>query len=423
MMGSDSKFSPVDYNHTPDEMLQHLVEQGIINLSDVDKSMKQKELDKVLQNHPYSIYKDNRGRFCTYVADENSPRKVRAIAKSTEEKLNIALYEHYTGLSDKQRAKRITLAELYLEWSEFKAVHVKSSTMTRVISDWKKYYEGTDIVSIPICKLTPVMLDKWIHELIQRYDMKKTNFYNVRSIIVQELDYAVGIGIIDVNPMSSVKVDVKRRLRKDKKPSSDKKVFITDEVDAITRLAWTEFENSTRKSVLAPLAVIFLLYTGLRISEVCAIRYEDLIGSEYIYIQRMLERDSKQVVDHTKGNANDRLVPLVSKAQNIIEAARKRQQELGVSTEGYIFTITDNPVPYYAVSDLFRKYCKKLDIPPRSVHATRRTFISTLIDANININTIREIVGHSSEMTTLKNYCFDRSRESERLEKIENAFK
>ena len=92
MMGSDIKFSPVDYNHTPDEMLQHLVEQGIINLSDVDKSMKQKELDKVLQNHPYSIYKDNRGRFCTYVADENSPRKVRAIAKSTEEKLNIALY-------------------------------------------------------------------------------------------------------------------------------------------------------------------------------------------------------------------------------------------------------------------------------------------------------------------------------------------
>ena len=62
-MGSDSKFSPVDYNHTPDEMLQHLVEQGIINLSDVDKSMKQKELDKVLQNHPYSIYKDNRGAF------------------------------------------------------------------------------------------------------------------------------------------------------------------------------------------------------------------------------------------------------------------------------------------------------------------------------------------------------------------------
>lgn len=422
-MGLDSKNKTVDFNHTPDEMLQHLVEQGIISLSDVEQSMIQKELKKVLQQHPYSIYKDNRGRFCTYVTDENSPRKVRAIAKSTEEKLNIALYEHYTGLTDKQKAKRITLAELYPEWSEFKAVHVKSSTMSRVRSDWKKFYEGTDIVSIPICKLTPVMLDKWIHQLIKQHDMKKTNFYNARSIIIHELDYAVSIGIIDSNPMSSVKVDTKRRLRKDKKAPSEKKVFYPDEMESIIELAWKEFENSTRKSVLAPLAVIFLLYTGVRISEVCAVRYEDLTEQGYIYIQRMLERDSKQVVDHTKGNANDRFVPLVTKAQQVIEAARTRQMELGVSTDGYIFSITDDPVPYYAVSDLFRKYCRKLDIPPRGVHSTRRTYISTLIDAKVNLNTIREIVGHSSELTTLQNYCFDRSREAERLEKIENAFK
>lgn len=409
------------YNKSDSEILKHLCNEGIINLSDVEESMRKKDIEEVLSIHPYNIYQDSRKRWCTYVKDENSKNNRRLIAKTSLDDLHSALFAHYSGASEQVRYEKITLEELYPEWLNYKSKHVKSSTITKTQCDWNKFYKGTALANTQIRNMTVLMLDEWIHDTIQKYNMKKTCYHNVRSIITQELDYAVELGIINANPMKSVKVDVKRRLRKDRKKPSQQKVFLENEQKLFEERAWLEFRKSTRKSVLAPLAVVFLFYTGLRISEVCTVRYEDIDG-DYIYIQRMLERDSGNVVDHTKGNANDRMVPLVPQAIEVIEACQQRQRELGVSADGYIFSITDDYVPFYAVSDLFRKYCKILNLPPRSVHATRRTYISTLIDAGVNINTIREIVGHSSEITTYGNYCFDRKDESQKHDQIVNAF-
>ena len=68
-----------------------------------------------------------------------------------------------------------------------------------------------------------------------------------------------------------------------------------------------------------------------------------------------------------------------------------------------------------------RNYCDKLDIIHKNSHKTRKTFISALIDGKVNLNTIRELVGHADERTTLKNYCFDRNTEEGRQKQIENA--
>lgn len=57
----------------------------------------------------------------------------------------------------------------------------------------------------------------------------------------------------------------------------------------------------------------------------------------------------------------------------------------------------------------------------KNSHKTRKTYISALIDGKVNINTIREMVGHADERTTYNNYCFDRSTEDEKKALIENA--
>jgi hypothetical protein len=44
-----------------------------------------------------------------------------------------------------------------------------------------------------------------------------------------------------------------------------------------------------------------------------------------------------------------------------------------------------------------------------------------LIDGKININTVREMVGHADKRTTLKNYTFDVKTKSEKNKMIENA--
>lgn len=251
--------------------------------------------------------------------------------------------------------------------------------------------------------------------------MTKNQYYNVTVIIRQSLTYAVDMGIIKENLFLQVKIDGKRLFRRAKKKPNETQVFTQEETDEITALAWEDYHNRTKLYELAPLALLFQFQTGIRIGELCVLRYEDIENPDYIHIQRMFRRDSHEIVNHAKTANSDREVFLTTTAKRLISAARERQQELGVNSNGYIFSINNQPVPPRAISSLYKKYCHKIGTIHKSSHKARKTYISTLIDARVNINTIRETVGHSSERTTLNNYCFDRHTASENASLFENA--
>ena len=165
--------------------------------------------------------------------------------------------------------------------------------------------------------------------------------------------------------------------------------------------------------------MLFQFQTGLRIGEVCALKYEDIDGDKFL-VRRMYRAATKEVIDDTKGTFGERSVVLTDKAMEIIEAVNDRKQELGIDNE-YIFSLKDQPASYDALKDLYPSYCSKLDITNRSSHKSRKTFVSSLIDGGVNINTVREMVGHNDERTTLSCYCFDRNTDAERKNMIQNA--
>ena len=166
--------------------------------------------------------------------------------------------------------------------------------------------------------------------------------------------------------------------------------------------------------------MLFQFETGVRIGELVVLRYEDIEG-DFITVQRMYRRDSKEVVPYTKGTYGDRRVVLTSEAKRIIETCRKYQEENNCDSGGYIFSINGQPCSYAATADLYKKYCKQLGIEKKTSHKARKTVISALIDGNVNINSVREMVGHRDEKTTLSNYYYDRSTDEEKVKMIEAA--
>ena len=157
-----------------------------------------------------------------------------------------------------------------------------------------------------------------------------------------------------------------------------------------------------------------MFFTGTRVGEVCAIKYSDIEG-DILTVRRMLRHPGDVIVEHTKGEFGDRTVPLVPQALKLIEAAKERQQEENAVDDGYLFSMYDKPLLYTAVTKAFYRYCSMMGIEPKSSHKARKTFVSSLIDGGVNINTIRQIVGHTDERTTLNNYCYDRSDKNENL--------
>ena len=126
--------------------------------------------------------------------------------------------------------------------------------------------------------------------------------------------------------------------------------------------------------------------------------------------------------NRTKAGHGFRRVILTSLAKEIIEACRMRQIEEGLEDMEYIFMMNDHFKGFYdRLRKTFPSLCEKIGIPQNTPYSGRRTFISSLIDAQVNIRTIQNYVGHKDARTTLNNYCYDRSGREERARQLENA--
>lgn len=402
------------------EVLTHLLKSANLSLDDVAADMKKAERKEILEKHTAPITKGSDGRYRTYIKLENGKRK--QIAKSTIEKVEDALVDFYSDQLEKSSADKMTLELLYPRWMEYKKLHrAAPSYLRRIDIDWKRYYEGTDIVKTPLKQLDKLTLDIWCHELISESGRSKKAYYNASMIMRQILDFAVDSNYIQQNIFRQVKVNNKLVFDPEKKKDSELEVFTLEEVKMLCELAFEDF-NKGHSTVhkLAALTIPFQLQVGLRIGELCAVRYSDIQGDELI-VRRMYRTREKEVVDYLKGHHESRTVPLTTEALRIINLAKTYQQEHGLDDSGYIFSVTGEPLADSTISKLYRRYCLKIETPHKSSHKARKSFISALIDGKVNINTIREIVGHASEQTTYRCYCYDRKSKSERAALIEQA--
>lgn len=115
------------------------------------------------------------------------------------------------------------------------------------------------------------------------------------------------------------------------------------------------------------------------------------------------------VVDHTKTNAGLRDIPAIQEVTELVTEVKKANLTRH-STSEYLFIKKDGSKMHAkSVDRKIRTLCTRAGINPRSAHKLRKTFISTLIDAGMNIDTVRRIAGHKDESVTLSNYCFDQA--------------
>ena len=396
-------------NSSPEQILQFLQSEGIINVGVVETEMLRKEKQKALKKyHPYSITKVG-NRWQTFVRDESQKNNRRKVAKTNKDDLLDWLLIHY-GVETQETLKRTyTIENLYPEWLKFKALHVSESYIPRIETDWKKYYEGSEIVSVPIKSLTKLQLDAWIHETIKKHNMTKTAYFNMAVIIRQILDYAVDLDIIEDNLFRKVRVDGRRVFRRVPKKAGTTQVFSDDEIKSLFELAMYDYQNARLKAELAPLAVIFQFQTGLRIGEVCALQWDDIdvtVGVirvnktiQRIYLVDGEEKYTELIVDKPKTKNSLREIPMTRDLQALVRPLKKI-----VRGDFYVLTNAANPTEPRTYRSYFNKLQKVLGLPKMRFHGLRHSFATRCIESKCDYKTVSVLLGHSNISTTLNLY-------------------
>ena len=419
------KFDSIDL--ADKETLFRAVNNDIIDMNDVRNKVEMIERTKILEQHKYAITQGQDGSWRTYLPDSTNKNNRRQVKKSTKEKLDQAVIEYYRQLEKKGS---ITLEKLYPEWLQYYSLHTEVvGTVKRVTSDWNKYYKEELLVKMPLEKLTKVQLDAWVHEKIKQYDMTKTQYYNMSLIIRKMMIYAKESGYIVDNPFADVKVNAKL-FRKCKKPEDNTQVYTLEEEVSIVEEAWKDYQSNPED--VTPLAVILIFYLGVRVGEVVAFKDTDVKGNT-IEVNRMERRaftsedgmnytqQGRQVIEHAKTAAGSRSLYLVKSARYIINVILAVDKKNGYTEDFYLFMKQGKRIYDTAIRWRVEKYCNHIGIPYRSPHKIRKTYISKLIDDGVNINTIREMVGHEDERTTYKCYCYDRKTKNQTYEQLEHA--
>lgn len=413
------------------DLLQNAVKEGIINLGDVESKVIEMKKKNALKYHKYKIwYSESQNRWFTYLPDEVKGR--RLVKRKTKESIENAIYEYYIDVPDPHSKRHEkTLEDVYKEWLVSKEKHTNSpGCIFRIASDWKRFYKETELSYMPVRRLTKQYLDDWIHEQIKAYQMSKTCYYNMSIILRQGLDYAQEMGYIKINPFRKVKVEPRMFFRK-KKQDDGSQVFLEDEQKQIEKEAYRRF--SEKPHITNPLAICLAFQLGTRPCETVAIKFSDILGN-YIHIQRMevrnymLDKDTKEVkssgvkvVPHTKSDAGDRYIYLTEKARAILQLIKESNEAYHNECDDYVFVRDNQRVEVIAVTNKLLNMCRTIGIPPKRCHKIRKTWISTLIDSELNISKIREMAGHTDERTTYRNYCFNRKTVSETEKEIERA--
>lgn len=394
-----------------------------ITEDEVQEWMNQKEINKILANHPHEIWQNAKGRWLTYVPDETKPKSRRQISAGTKSALEAKIVDFYKSQTKASTARTLTMRILFPEWIANKALNedIDPDTVRRNRNDWKRYYADDPIVDIPLQDLTTEKLSDWVKKKIASYEMGAHKFGNFSLIIRQMMDYATKKHYLYENPYKDVKISWSKALCIEQGKPEDRLIFFKDEQKVFLDYCWTQYyKNRYPVQMFVPLAYVFDFYTGLRVGELAAVKFSDIQCGQ-VCVQRMVKGRSGEVVPKLKKGSEKRYIPLTSEAVKVIDEIKRKRIELGLPIDGYIFAIDEPVSTYCRLQTIVRVFCKELDIAIRSPHDIRRTFISNLIDAGVDINTVMKYAGHTRMSTTVKSYLYSVRHVEEQVQILEKA--
>ena len=167
--------------------------------------------------------------------------------------------------------------------------------------------------------------------------------------------------------------------------------FNLDEIDLILSLAKGQYKNF--------LGIAF--FTGMRSGEILALKWDDVdFSTDTISITKTL---SKGVIGKPKTASSYRDIEMLPMVKKYLESQRL---ETGLKN-GFIFTKEDKVSHYANNSQFYNKYREILDdanLKRRSLHNTRHTFASMMLNNNIEPLWVSSTLGHRDLSITLKVY-------------------
>lgn len=158
------------------------------------------------------------------------------------------------------------------------------------------------------------------------------------------------------------------------------------------------------------MAVLLCLHTGLRLGELCALKWEDIdLEDRLLTVNRTVQRlyvegqQTKTILLETspKSERSKREIPL---SEEMMELLFRVCDDLSRDDkERYLFG-GEKPLEPRTLQNHFKRFLKEAELPDKNFHILRHTFATNCIEGGTDVRSLSEILGHSDVQITLNRY-------------------
>ncbi len=221
----------------------------------------------------------------------------------------------------------------------------------------------------------------------------------VSAFFKKSLRKAMVLGFLNKNPHDGVQL---HKLREPKKVEA-----YTKEQQDILIKNLKEKINSGQKYDWLYGIYYFLLGTGVRIGEACALTWDDInFKTNTISINKIVVEyhGSPRIEDRTKTKAGKRNIQVPIKIIDYLLEVKKAQNT-DINCRNLVFiSSTGNFRTQANLNRLWNRFCEDCNVEYKSMHSLRHTWATRALEAGIEIKKVSAMLGHKNIITTMNIY-------------------
>lgn len=310
---------------------------------------------------------------------------------------------------------KITLKQLMEEWMESRRNEVKESTFAHYKNIVEKHIlpalGETCLQNLQTETIDDFLKEKLISGRIDRKGgLSPKTVADIRSVLVLALKFA---------RKKHYACQIEQDIYYPKIRRSAAKVLTREEQAKLEQFL---FQNPSPLG----LGILLVLYGGLRIGELCALKWKDFnpesgtirINKTLIRIQNVTsdsQEKTKIMIGQPKTESSNRLIPLSS---FLTELLIKHQK----SDETYLITGNKSYLEPRVCLDKYKHILNQAGLHSFTFHSLRHTFATRCVESGFDIKSLSEILGHANINTTLQRYVHPsieaKKQQMDRLEEI-----
>lgn len=300
-----------------------------------------------------------------------------------------------------------TIREIAAAWKEYKRPYVKQSTMAAYVLILENHILPTfgEDNSLPEHSVQAFVL----HKIESGLSTK-----SVKDILIV-LKMVMKFGV-KKEWMTYYEWDIKYP------PNSENKVL-----DVLSVSNHRKILNHIQSHfTFMGLGIYISLSTGLRIGEICSLKWSDINVTdgiltvnrtiERIYIIEGEKKHTELVINTPKTKNSCREIPMNKELLGMLKPLKKV-----VNDDYYILTNDERPIEPRTYRNYYKRLMEKLDIPKLKYHGLRHSFATRCIEVGCDYKTVSVLLGHSNISTKLNLYVHPNMEQKKRC--IDKVFK